>query len=193
MLGLKVIGTNFVLNICQPENTPGGIFVTNRDPRRQRVKLDAYVGVVEETGGSCKLVQPGMRVVIKRWEYKQHDLDDERIIAQERELLILNDTTPAPNVVVMNIIVDKPKTNLTLPQTLIPKKLAFHYGEVIASNCLFDGELIKPGDLLWVERRDRDQFLQGANRLVFKDTPDVWNGASPILMIGKKIPMLQVV
>lgn len=189
----NVIGKNFVLNIAQAENTPGGIFVTNRDPRRQRVKLDAYVGLVEAVGSRCELVRPGMRVVVKRWEYKQHDLDDERIVAQERELLILDDSTPAPGVVVMNLYVEKPKTNLSLPQTYVPKKLQFHVGEVVVANCSFAEEVIEAGDILWVERRERDQFLQGSNRLIFKDSRDSWNGASAMLMIQKKARVLEVV
>lgn len=194
MDGFKVLGTNFILNIAQPENTPGGIFVTNRDPRRQRIKLDAYVGIVEEVGAGCKLVEPGMRVVVKRWEYRQHDIDDERLICKERELLILDDKTPAPDVIVMELVLDVPKTNLTLPHNFRPKKAPYHFGAVIAADCTtFDGEKIVPGDILWVERRDSDQFLQGATRFIFKNTPDIWNGSSPILMVGKKTPKLQVV
>lgn len=191
MENLKLIGDRFICNIAQPENSPGGLFVVNRDPRKQRIKPDAYVGVVEKVGPDCRLVKEGQKVVVRRWVYSQHDVDDERIVARERQILMLDDETPYPGVVAMKVSDDLPKTNLVIPDTVKAQKRRSqsYSGRVIASGC-FD---YKKNDLLWVERRDSGQFFLGKDILVFKNEPDRMNGDFPVLAIEDKEPTLEVV
>lgn len=192
----KLLGDHFICNIALPENDASGLARVYRDPRFLRVKPDAYVGIVESKGPGCRYVQEGQKVVLKRWVYNQHDVDEERIVARERELLILNDTTPAPGVAVMKIKPFQPSAGVLIPQTLKPKKPSCYEGEVIASNMQVkwgdEVRRIRPKDILWVERRERDQFFLTENILVFKNTPDSATGEPPVLMVGVKSPVFQM-
>lgn len=189
--GFNLIGNRFIVNIAQPENSPGGLFVVNRDPRKHRIPPDAYVGIVEKVGPTCQFLYPGQKVVVRRWIYRQHDIDDERLLAYESQVLILDETKPYPGVVVLKLIEQPVATSLIIPDTIKDrkKKAPAYHGRVVASG----SNSFKENDLLWVERRDRGQYFLGHDVLVFKDEIDSFGGMGPVLMKGVRVPQFEVV
>lgn len=173
---MTLFSDHFLLNIAMDENLPGGLTAVERDPRKFRIKLSAYVGRVEEVAPTCKLVKVGDKVVVERWEYDQLDIDDERIIAREDQLLILGNQTPAPGVIIFKLFDQtKPVTNLTLPETLsLPEPMSYS-GMVMASA----REAYEPGEILWFQKSDKGQFRYGDNMMAFRD-----NGYAEIMMRG---------
>lgn len=167
---------HFLANIALDENLPGGLTAVMRDPRKQRVKPAAYVGKIEEVAATCRLVKPGDKVVFERWDYDQFDVDDERIIARENQLLILDGETPAPGVIVFKLVDQStPKTTLALPPGVDHKKLNTYCGMVLASAV----DKYEPGEMLWFQKGDMGQFMYADGRMAFRD-----NGYADILMRG---------
>ncbi len=191
MIDFELIGDKFICNIAQPENSPGGLFVVQRDPRKHRLPPDAYVGMVEKVGPGCELLRVGQKVVVRRWVYRQFDLDDERIVAREGQVLILNDDTPFPGVVVLKMKPNEVKTSLIVPDTVKDKKrrTQSYEGDVIASSSYS----IKKGEHIWVEKRDSGQYFLTRDILVFKNEQDSMNGDYPVLMKSEPAPLLQLV
>lgn len=151
------------VNISLPEND-NGIINLNRDPRKQRIKPDVYVGVVEDVGPGCAMVKVGDKVCLERWEYGQWNVDDQRLIAREIDILVLGEKEPAPGVVVMKLLNQQVKTNLTLPQNAQPKKASYYCGIVQCSG----NPDVEPGEIVYVPRREDFQYRLGADRLVFR-------------------------
>lgn len=164
--GFKLFGRNFIVNIAIPENSPSGLFVVNQDPRKFRIKPAAYAGTVEEVGGGCTLVKPGDKIVVERWMYTQMDVDDERIIAREDEILICADDIPAPGVIVLRLIEEAaPKiAELALPDTAHAPKKNYYLGQVEKTASWIASE----DELLWLEKHDSGQFVYGGGRLAFR-------------------------
>jgi len=181
---MELIGRKFVANLTvRPKTQMDGIKMLDSDPRKWRLKPSAYDAVVEEVGPGCTLIQPGDQIVVERWEYKQADWDDERIIADESQVLIVRRNgkeTPTPGVVVMQIRrQDRPST-LIIPEHIRDKqrkKQTIYFGRVLASNSV----ICEVGEFLWVEKRDRHQFTYPDGRFIFLNCQDSW-GEYPILM-----------
>lgn len=189
----QLVGTKCVINIsAEPQRSK--LTMVSRDPRQWRIKPDAYTGVVEEVGPECEIIQPGDRVVLERWQYKQTDIDDERIFADESQVLVYQKKRPDGTfgeetcmigVVVMRLISQLPKTQLTLPDDVIQrqkKKTFLHVGRVTNTG----SKTVKVGQLAWVERRERHQYLTQDGRLMFINCQDSW-GEYPIWMLGEKV------
>ncbi len=200
------IGEHFVVNISQePQKT--GIALLSSDPRQWRQKPDAYSGIVEEVGPRCESIEKGDRVLIERWTYKQFDLDDERLIAKEHQVLIYQKAlklkpgnadsnknvyavkygpeTPTLGVVVLQLsktdmTKDKTASNLIVPDDVrraAEKKRRIYMGKVLMSA----SKDAKVGELLWVEKRERYQYRTPDGRLIFINQKDSW-GEWPIFM-----------
>lgn len=158
-----------IVNISQPENTETGLSVVNRDPRKQDFKPDAYVGVVESIGPSCESVKVGDRVVVERWEYSQHDIDEERLLVREIDVLILSGGVPASGTVVLQMEPDVVNTSLVVPDTYRPESLLHYFGKVSASA---DSD-VEVDTFLWVSKSDSYQYRIGQHTLVFRVTPEI--------------------
>lgn len=158
----RLHGSHFIVDISLLEND-NGIINLNRDPRKLRIAPDVYVGEVKEAGVDCT-VKPGQRVCVERWSYSQQDLDDKHIIADERDLLILDEETPAPGVVVMKLLDQEKKTDLILPQNKRPAKRPYYCGVVQCSSV----SLVQRGEIIYIPVRDEFQYKLGTDRLVFR-------------------------
>lgn len=179
--GFELKGDHAIFNIALDSNLlDGKLASVNRDPRKARLKPDAYVALVEETGPQCKHIKPGDRVVLERWEWLQFNVDEERIIGKERDVLILSGTNPAPGVIVFKILPVDKKPLLTLPyESYAEKKRGYYFGEVIAINPesinLPEGaedDMPRIGDGIYIDKYERDQWKLGADKVVFKwDNP----------------------
>jgi len=189
---LRLTGRHFLVNIAQPENLPSGLLNVNRDPRRQKRKPDAYVGVVEEAAPGCLFVKSGDRIVFRRWEYEQMDVDDERLIADEEDLIVLNGEEPAPGIIIMQLIEEPMKTSLVLPDTLRPAKRPMFKGEVICHSLYRMGpelkNIIKNGIVLYFQRSDSDQWHYGNGRIAVK-----MSGYFEVTAYEEKEPVFEVV
>lgn len=172
----RLLGEHFCVNIALEENS-GGLVRIERDPRRMRIKPAAYVGTVEECAASCKLVKTGDKVVLERWIYEQVDVDSERIIARERDLLILANETPGPNVLVLQIMKDEPpKMLFMVPDTWEPAPRQYYCGMVLASS----SKVGEPGEILWVQKSDLGQFVYAdGERVAFRN-----DGRAHVMMRG---------
>ncbi len=179
-------GDHFCINIAAPENLANGLINPNRDPRKQRKKPDVYIGKVEEVSPRCRLVKVGDTVVVERWEWQQMNLDDERLVARERDLLVLDSDIPAPGIMVLQLAVEKVKTELIVPDTYqAPKSMTYH-GKVIATNAnLGYGEV---GEEVYVEASDYGQFRDGQGRLYFRT-----GKYANVLLRLKREPVLEVI
>lgn len=164
-------GRHFLVNIALEENSPGGIFMINRDPRKQPRKPDVYVGVVEEVGPDCFLVKPGDKVSFKRWEWQQYDIDDERLVAREKDLVILGGEIPAPGMIVVKLIEPKVKTSLALPDTMRRPSTPTLKGEVLALSPWSLGYMkgkVEVGQVLIFQKSRDDQWRYPDGRMVLK-------------------------
>lgn len=160
---MALAGRHLLINIGLPDLGP--LSRVQKDPRKARLKPAAYVGVVEEVGPDVTLVQPGSQVVVERWSYTQIDVDDERLLAHEKELLVIAEGQPAPGVLILDLVMPREvQTELIL---LAPTKTySSHCGVVVASN----DELAEPGEMLWLQSGEYGQFLyQDGKRLAFRN------------------------
>ncbi len=169
---VTLTGRKFLANIAQPENFPSGLININPDPRKQKKKPDVFVGIVEEVGSGCIFVKPGQKVSFRRWEWEQFNVDDERIIADETDLIIIGDNEPAPGIIVLDLIDHLPKTGLSLPDTIRPEKTRTYKGEIVAFSSYLIGhelkDLIDVGKILVFERSDSKQWTYGGGRIAIK-------------------------
>lgn len=174
-----LLGKHFIANIALDETLPGGLTAIKRDPRTLRLKMDAYVGRVERTGPGCTLVKVGDTVVIERWSYQQHDLDDERLIARERDVLVLAGEVPAPGVAVLQLEKREPPkvAGLVTPDTVTVAPPVFYFGRCCASR----HSMLEEGKLYWIEKRDWGQFKTPAGLLAFRVDKDA------VLMEGEVV------
>lgn len=163
---IKLTGTKFLVNIVLPEKLPSGLVNVQRDPRKQRLKPACYIGIVEEVGNRCQ-VKVGARVIVERWEWTQQNVDDERMIADERELMMMDDVTPAPGVMVMQLISKKEiSSSLFVPETIRFEKPPYFHGEIIASSA--NPELGEIGEEVFVEAYETGQFGDDSGRFFFR-------------------------
>lgn len=160
----RLVADRFVVNVALPEETQGGLAMVNRDPRKVRKRPPCYKGIVEEVGPGVKYIEVGKSCVFERWEPKQADLDSERIIARERDILIY-DGIPAPGVIVVELFDDHQiKSSLFLPQGLSTPPKTYHHGKVIASS----SRQAEEGDILWIESYHSGQFIDSNNQLYYR-------------------------
>lgn len=181
-----LVGDHFVANISLPENHPGGLSVVERDPRKQDEKPDCYVGIVEAVGPDCRFLKVGDKVVFERWEYTQLDMDEERLIAREIDLVVMPDEKPAPNAVAFQILDDRQAKykELILPEmALAGLDVGYHFGKVTGSGCVDMSE----GDFVWVMKMDSNQFRVGRHTVVCRLMSD------EAFMKGVLVPALNVI
>lgn len=165
--GFDLYGRHFLINIALPEVAQAGLVSVSRDPRKHRIKPACYVGTVEEVGPRCTMVKPGDRIVVERWTYQQYDVDEERLIAREDQVIVLANDTPAPNVMVLRLIQDNQvKSSLYIPDTHEPLKTPYYHGEIIATNA--HPEYGEVGEEIFCEAYDYGQFHDGKGRLFFR-------------------------
>ena len=188
---MKLAGKHLIVNIALPENDPStGLTLLYRDPRKQRRKPDAFIGIVEDVGPGCALVKSGDKIVVERWDYGQSDLDDERLIVKERDVLVLGSNEPAPGVIAVLLEDQKPKVQLTLPDRIKPWECRYFFGKLLAPDVFYlpDDEVIKENDYVWIMKLDHDQFMLGENCLVMRVTdPDA------VVAKGVKLTQLEVI
>lgn len=191
LTSLQLLGTKCVFNISS-EPQKSKLTMVSTDPRKWRHKPDAYASLVEYVGPFCELVELGDRALIERWEYKQVDVDDERVIGNESQVLVYQKKQekgwgpeiPAPGVVVMQLI-ERALTNTLLVPDRVKKeqdrKRFLYFGKVTNSG----STVVKIGDYCWVEKRERHQYRTPDGRLMFINCQDSW-GEYPIWMTGTK-------
>jgi hypothetical protein len=185
---IRLIGTKIIVNIMVKSPTKV-LTMAESDPRKWRMKPDAYIGTVEKVGPACEYVAPGDRVVVERWEYKQADWDDQRIIADETQVLVCQKPdgkeAPLPGVVVMDLINHViTKAPIIVPGRVIEhqrKKQTVYYGRVTATG----SRTVQVGQYIWVEKRERHQYRYADGRFSFINLADSW-GQYPILMVAER-------
>jgi len=182
--GFSLFGDTLVVRLVLERETPSGLININPSPMKQKQKPDAYVCTVEEVGPGCKLVKVGDRVVIERWEYSQHSIDDDLVWCKEVDVLILEGEKPAPGVVVMHTL-DFKKENGIIDPEVITYRPNHHFGKIISSGWQCDKKLfgyvdkdcpdfcdhVKEGEYLWIERSSSYQYRLGEHTLIFKRQP----------------------
>lgn len=175
--GFQLDGDFLIVNIALPENL-GGLAVVNRDPRKAQSKPDVYVGVVGSIGPECELVEVGDKIVFERWEYSQHDVDEERVLIREVDVLILKNEQPAPGIVAMQILDEDVKTDLVVPDTVAIPILKYWFGRVVATG----SNAVEIGQFVWARKMDSYQYRRAQHTVIFKVMDDV------IMMIADFIP-----
>lgn len=178
--GFKLFGDKIRVNIALPEFSESGIWrsLKERDPRLWRIKPDAYKGVVEDVGPNCKYLEVGDIVSIERWEWLQMNVDGERILGREGEVLTRKrgaDEFVMPGVSVMKIFSMNKTTPLVLPEGFWQPKEDYDcfYGEVIASNpdgvkMTADDYYPVVGDKLLLRKWENYQWKLGQDLLIFR-------------------------
>ena len=169
-----------VLNIALPEFTETGLQrpEQERDPRRWRIKPDAYVATVERVGSACEIIKPGYSVTAQRWQFLQLDIDSERICASEDHILTYR--TPdgfesaMPGVCVGKILPLERESPIVMAEGIFSLKdecPLFHV-EIIASN-KEDVDLKnhdhwpEVGEHFLLKKWDGYQWKLGTDKLVF--------------------------
>lgn len=182
--GKTLAGDHFKANIAFEENHPSGLVLFNRDPRRGKKKPDAYAGVVLDASPNCKYAKIGDNIVFERWDWQQFDLDDEKIIARERELIIVNDE-PVPGYIIFQLEDLSPeKTKLIVPHTYEKPTAKTLAGKVLASGV----ESVLVGENYIFQRSDDYQFHYGDGRMAFRV-----NRGSDLLALYEKQAVLEVI
>lgn len=185
IFGYDIAGKHFIANIATKPTTDSGIETVNRDPRKWRLKPDAYVGVVEETGPRCELVKTGDIATIERWDYLQLDVDDERLLCHEDHVLLVNGH-PVNGVIVMELVKPKiTKLGIILPETSVEKEQRYcpsFHGVVLKSSV----NNVREGNHIWVKKSKADQWRLGEDKIVFRWDEPHKNEMSNILAIGEK-------
>lgn len=155
----------FIANIALPETDEAtGLERPNRDPRKMRIKPDAYAATVEHTGPDCTL-KPGDRIVVERMEWIQTNVDDERIIAPERDVLVVNGKPVRGASVVETEDLEKPRTTSLEIFEYRPVKREYVFGRIVAT----DSERFKVGDAVWLAKSERNQWGLGGKGMIFRD------------------------
>jgi co-chaperonin GroES (HSP10) len=182
--GYDLSGDHFKASIALPANHPSGIVLFNRDPRSAKKKPDAYAGVILDVSPGCEMVKIGDNVVFERWDWQQYDVDDEKIIARERDLVVVNDT-PVPGYIIFRLedLAEK-KTEIIIPQTVDKPKHPTLAGIVVASGV----KDILPGEGYIFEQYDQYQFYYGNGLMAFR----VNRGADIIARYDRE-PVLEVI
>lgn len=165
----RLDGDHLIVNIVLPENSPAGLFVVNRDPRKADYKPDAYVGVVEAVGPDCGLVAVGDKIVFERWQYSQHDADEERIMIREVDVLILRDEKPAPGIIAIQVLDEEIKSTVIVPDTVQPTPSKYWFGRVTATG----SDEVKVGQFVWANKMDSYQYRLAKHTVVFRAMDDV--------------------
>lgn len=152
--GTRLLGDHFICEVVRSNATASPLVTLEQDPRKMRLKPDAFPVTVEAVGPDCRLVQPGDKIVLERWQYDQHDIDNGRLIASEREILIRHGSIPAPGVIVVDVLDEKKPTGLSLPPSVKPAQKKYVHGRVYASSHY----LFKKGWEAWFERAEEGQY-----------------------------------
>jgi hypothetical protein len=163
--GFSLAGDHFIASISMPERDELGIIRWNRDPRKAKKKPDTYSGVVLEVSPSCQYVKVGDQVVFERWEWGQVNLDDDRILVAERDLIIINDV-PYTGYLIFKLedLSPRKENGVLLPQTHENSDKPALCGEVLASGV----SDISPGEHYIFQRHDRNQYYYGDGRMAFR-------------------------
>lgn len=175
-------GDYLIVNLALPENSPGGLAVVERDPRKAEYKPDAYVGIVEQVGPDCTLVEVGDKIVFERWEYSQHDIDEERILIREVDILILKDEKPAPGIIAIQVLDEEIKSDIIVPDTARAPESKYWFGRVSATG---SGQA-EVGQFVWARKMDSYQYRLAKHTVVFRAMDDV------LLMLGDIIPEKEI-
>lgn len=185
MEGFSLGGDHFKASIALPANHPSGIILFNRDPRNGKKKPDAYAGIVLDASLGCRYVKIGDNVVFERWDWQQHDVDDEQIVARERDLIVVNDQ-PVPGYIIFQLEDLNPsKTSLVVPHTYEKPKSPSLCGMVMASGV----KDVNPGERYIFQADDNcHQFHYGNGLMAFRV-----NRGADILAKYEKQPILEVV
>jgi hypothetical protein len=181
--GARLYGDHFIANILKAAEPHPQIVILDPDPRNQRMKPDAFPVVVEETGPTCELVRPGDRIVLERWQWAQHEIGEGRFVAREREVLVCENSVPAPGVIVVDVIDGERKPwGLALPQTYKPAARKYVHGRI--SRSAYSN--FKVGWEIWFEKYEHGQYR-------FNDKI-IWRvDETMALMVGMPAPILEVV
>lgn len=156
--GTRLIGDHFVCDAIAASKRESPLVLLDKDPRKERMKPDAFPVVVKEIGPRCRLIQPGDKVVIERWQWNQADIGQGFMVVREREVLIMNNSVPAPGVIVVDVIDDgKKPMGLTLPETVRPVKRKYVHGRIDRSGHY----MFKKDWEIWFERSDDGQYVVG--------------------------------
>lgn len=172
---VSLTGSHFLVNIALPEFDSSGIKVVNRDPRKARIKPSCYVGKIEEVGPRCSYAKVGDTVVFERWQWQQMDVDDERMVVREKDLIVFGESLPMPGVLVINLEDhETPRTTIALPSlNYTPKPRPYYCGVVerLPLNIDFirvEGVEIRVGDKIYIEKYEVGQYRDGQGRLFFR-------------------------
>lgn len=179
-------GDHFLVKLAIPEKTESGLVIpdSTRDYRKKRDKPDAYAGIVLDVSPGCDWAKIGDNVVYERWSWQQFSLDSERMIARERDLIIINEQ-PVNGYIIFDLEDLSPiKANIALPQTLERPKPQVLSGKVVASGV----RDINSGENYIFQRMDSYQFHYGDGRMAFRV-----NKGADILASYEKVPVLEVV
>ena len=165
-----VDGRYFILNIALPKTDPQTGLTRpeyQRDPRWHRIKPAVYKGIVEDIGDLCAHIKKGDTAFVERWDYLQINVDEERILVSEKDLVIVN-SKPLPGISLLGLIEDqKPKSNLLNMDTVEEKEKEYYFGQILAS-----GGTFKKSEYLWINKLDRDQWKLLPGVLVFREHED---------------------
>jgi co-chaperonin GroES (HSP10) len=186
----RLVGDSLIANIALPENTPSGLSILERDPRRQAQKPDCFIGDVTETGSQCKLVRKGDRVVFTRWMYSQSDVDDERICLREVDLVIVNEKC-VNGYIAVQVYEPFKKTDLVLIENEreIPKN---YWGRIVDKDPYSKNKettSLNKGDIILFQHMEDYQYRVGKHMIVFKDFKDVVIAK----MEAASIPVMEVI
>lgn len=182
--GFGLGGDHFRANIGMPENHPSGLIMFNRDPRNGKKKPDAYAGIVLDVSPGCSTVKIGDNVVFERWEWQQYDVDNEQIVARERDLIIVNNE-PMPGYLIFRLEDLSPeRTKLIVPHTYEKPKSPSLAGQVVASGV----RDINIGENYIFQAMDSYQYHYGNGLMAFR----VNRGAELLAQYDKQ-PILEVV
>lgn len=178
----RLLGDHFIANVLKAAPTQQ-LTILDKDPRNQRFKPDAFPVVVEEIGPKCELVQAGDTIVIERWQWAQHSIGEGRFVAREAEVLVCNNSVPAPGVIVVDVIDEEKKPlGLALPQTAKPAPRKYIHGRIDRSSHY----KFKSGWEIWFERHDQGQYRFGEKV--------IWRVDELMaLMVKEDAPILEVV
>ena len=166
----KVDGRHFIANIYLSAMDPVTDMIrpdSHRDPRKLRIKPKVYRGVIEEAGDLCKEIKKGDEVLIERWDYIQINVDEQRILCHEKDVLVVSNK-PLTGVAVLGLIEDqKPKSESLNLDPVEELDKEYYFGQV-----LVDTDRFKKSDYLWLAKLERDQFKMGENILIFREAED---------------------
>lgn len=162
----SLAGDHFLADIALSSHSKAGIILPERDPRRQKKKPDAYAGKILDVSPWCERVKKDDLVVFERWDWQQEDARNERIIARERDLIIVNEKPCSDYIIFQleDLSYIRPTLSQLIPQTMEKSKPAALAGVVISSSV--DG--YNEGERYIFQYMDSYQFHYGDGRVAFR-------------------------